>query len=148
MVREAVYDGVFDTPKTEAGVRQIQLSEPALALIDARWQHVGTVEPTRLVFCTRSGEPISPNNIARHWLYPACDKIGIRRSLFLTFRRTYCSWAHEKGVPAKVVAQLVGHAKVDTTLNIYTQVLDGAARSAASTTRYRLQPAARNRKRR
>ncbi len=24
-----------------------------------------------------------------------------------------------------------GHAKVDTTMNVYTQVLDGAARSAA-----------------
>jgi hypothetical protein len=34
-------------------------------------------------------------------------------------------------VPAKVVAAILGHAKVDTTLNVYTQVLDGAAREAA-----------------
>jgi hypothetical protein len=33
-------------------------------------------------------------------------------------------------VPGKVVAQLMGHANVDTTLNIYTQVLDGALRTA------------------
>ena len=49
----------------------------------------------------------------------------------LTFRRTYSSWAHDKGVPAKVVAQIMGHTKVDTTMNVYTQVLDGAARLAA-----------------
>ena len=30
----------------------------------------------------------------------------------------------------KVVAQLMGHAHVDTTLNVYTQVLDGAVRDA------------------
>jgi hypothetical protein len=30
-----------------------------------------------------------------------------------------------------VVAAIMGHAKVDTTLNVYTQVLDGAAREAA-----------------
>ena len=36
------------------------------------------------------------------------------------------SWAHEKGVPGKVIAQLMGHAKVDTTLNVYTQVIDGS----------------------
>jgi hypothetical protein len=36
-----------------------------------------------------------------------------------------------KGVPAKVVAQIMGHTKVDTTMNVYTQVLDGAARVAA-----------------
>ena len=29
-----------------------------------------------------------------------------------------------------VVAQLPGHAHVDTTLNVYTQVLDGALRTA------------------
>jgi hypothetical protein len=34
-------------------------------------------------------------------------------------------------VPGKVVAELMGHAKVDTTLNVYTQVIDGAKRSAA-----------------
>jgi len=33
-------------------------------------------------------------------------------------------------VPGKVVAQLMGHANVDTTLNVYTQVLDGALRTA------------------
>jgi hypothetical protein len=29
-----------------------------------------------------------------------------------------------------VVAQLMGHANVDTTLNVYTQVLEGSLRSA------------------
>jgi hypothetical protein len=32
---------------------------------------------------------------------------------------------------SKVVAQLMGHAKVDTTLNVYTQVLDDSVRTAA-----------------
>jgi integrase len=35
-----------------------------------------------------------------------------------TFRRTYSSWSHDKGVPGKVIAQLLGHASVDTTLNV------------------------------
>ena len=29
-----------------------------------------------------------------------------------------------------MVAQLMGHANVDTTLNVYTQVLDGSVREA------------------
>ena len=48
----------------------------------------------------------------------------------MTFRRTYSSWSHDRGVPGKVVAQLMGHANVDTTLNVYTQVLDGSLREA------------------
>jgi hypothetical protein len=57
--------------------------------------------------------------------------LGLKRATWLTFRRTYSSWAHDKGVPGKVIAQIMGHAKVDTTLNIYTQVLDGSLRTAA-----------------
>jgi hypothetical protein len=41
-----------------------------------------------------------------------CDALGLRRVTWLTLRRTYSSWAHEKGVPGKVVAQLLGHTKV------------------------------------
>ena len=51
----------------------------------------------------------------------------------MTFRRTYSWWSHDRGVPGKVVAQLMGHANVDTTLNVYTQVLDGSLRNAVET---------------
>lgn len=33
-------------------------------------------------------------------------------------------------MPGKVVARLMRHANVDTTLNVYTQVLDGSMRDA------------------
>jgi integrase len=56
--------------------------------------------------------------------------LGLRQVSWLTLRWTYSSWAHEKGVPGKVIAQLMGHAKVETTLNVYTQVVDGSLRRA------------------
>ena len=129
-VRQAVYEGRFDTPKTAAGVRQIPLSDGALKLI-AEWKgRAKPADPAALVFSTWSGKPISPNNVLRRQIFPACDTLGLKRATWLTFRRTYSSWAHEKGVPGKVVAQLMGHAKVDTTLNVYTQVVDGSLRAA------------------
>jgi integrase len=129
-VREAVYEGRFDTPKTQASVRQIPLSDAALQLV-AEWRVRSKAEPDALVFSTWSGKPISPNNVLRQQVFPACEALGLKRVTWLTLRRTYSSWAHEKGVPGKVVAQLMGHVKVDTTLNIYTQVVDGALRAAA-----------------
>ena len=129
-VREAVYDGVFSTPKTEAGARQIPLSESALTLI-AEWKaHVEDVKPDALMFSTSAGTPILPNNVVRRFIFPACKRLGLPLSTWLTFRRTYSSWSHDRGVPGKVVAQLMGHANVDTTLNVYTQVLDGSLREA------------------
>jgi integrase len=53
-----------------------------------------------------------------------------KQPTWLTFRRTYASWAHDKGVPGKVVAQLMGHTNANVTLNVYTQVLDAPLRTA------------------
>jgi integrase len=129
-VREAVYDGTFGTPKTEAGSRQIPLSDTTLQLV-AEWKtRVRNAEPNALLFSTRSGKPISPNNVLRRSIFPVCEQLGVPHATWLTFRRTYSSWSHDKGVPGKVVAQLMGHANVDTTLNVYTQVLDGSMRDA------------------
>jgi integrase len=133
IVREAVYDGMFSTPKTAAGVRQIPLSEAAVKLTVDWRARVKHTEPESLMFATWSGKPISPNNVVRRWIVPACKTLGLQRVTWLTLRRTYSSWAHEKGVPGKVIAQLMGHAKVDTTLNVYTQVIDGSLRRAADT---------------
>jgi integrase len=129
-VREAVYDGQFGTPKTEAGIRQIPLSMAAFKLV-SEWK--GTAKRTdadALVFATRTGGPIAPNNVLRRAIFPACDRLGQPRATWLTFRRTYSSWSHQQGVPGKVTAQLMGHANVDTTINVYTQVLDGSVRDA------------------
>src|SRR5439155_25729824 len=93
-------------------------------------RRVDAVDPDALVFSTWSGKPISPNNVLKH-IVAAAKVLGLPKISWLTFRRTYSSWAHEKGVPGKVVATLMGHAKVDTTLNVYTQVLDHSLREAA-----------------
>jgi integrase len=132
-VREAVYDGTFDTPKTEAGRRQLPLSAAALRLIAAWQPQAASCERDAPVFATRAGKPLSPNNVLRRSVFPAGDALGFPRATWLTFRRTYSSWSHDKGVPGKVVAQLMGHANVDTTLNVYTQVVDGALRAAVDT---------------
>lgn len=83
-------------------------------------------------------KPISPNNVLRRSIFPACEALELPHATWLTFRRTYSSWSHDKGVPGKVVAQLMGHANVDTTLNVYMQVLDGAMRTAVDRIRRRI----------
>jgi hypothetical protein len=93
-----------------------------------------------LVLATVSGDPIAPNNVLRWWVLPACEPLHVPR-FTCTCRRPYSSWAADKGVPGKVLAQLVGDANVDAAKRVhasprgrsYTQVLEGAAREAAAT---------------
>lgn len=132
-IDQAVYEGAFGTPKTEAGRRPIPLTEASLHVIAAWKPYARSMDPERLVFATRSGKPIEPNNVLRRWVYPACAALGLPNASWLTFRRTFSTWAHERGIPAKVAAQVLGHANVDVTLNVYTQVTDGATRTAVET---------------
>src|SRR5204862_218562 len=82
----------------------------AMQFIEA-WQRRGTqVEPEALVFATWSGRPISPNNVLKH-IVAAAKALGLPKISWLTFRRTYSSWAHEEGVPGKVADTLMRRAE-------------------------------------
>lgn len=129
-VQEAVYEGAFGTPKTDAGIRRVPLSEMTLTLLGEWHRLAKRTEPDALVFSTWSGKPISPNNVLRRWMFPACARLGLPNATWLTFRRTYASWSHDKGVPGKVVAKLMGHTNADVTLNVYTQAMDDSLRTA------------------
>ena len=78
-VREAVYEGTFSTPKTAAGVTTESLvrgrSEADCGLASVA---SNAASPNALMFSTWSGKPISPNNVVRRWIVPACDDVGTR----------------------------------------------------------------------
>jgi integrase len=129
-VDEAVYEGAFGTPKTSAGLRRVPLSGATVRLLAEGQERPKNTRPDALVFATWSGKPTSPNNVLRRWVFPACAALNLPNATWLTFRRTYASWTHDKGVPGKVVATLMGHTNADVTINIYTQVLDASVRTA------------------
>ena len=129
-IEEACYLGHFDTPKTNAGVRTLPLAVPVLRIIQDWKRRAKKTQPEELVFGTRNGQPENPNNILRRHVYPACDDLKIARVTWLTLRRTFSSWCHASSVPDKVTAEMMGHANVSTTLNVYMQVVGESKRLA------------------
>jgi integrase len=49
-----------------------------------------------------------------------------------TFRHTYRSWLDETGVPMKVQQELMRHASIQTTMNVYGQAMSSSKREANS----------------
>ena len=72
------------------------LFDGALELIRQWDAVVKPTDPNGLVFATRSGKPISPNNVPRRWVYAACLALGIPKASWNAFRRSYLTWAHEE----------------------------------------------------
>lgn len=49
-----------------------------------------------------------------------------------TFRHTYRSWRDETGAPMKVQQELMRHASIQTTMNVYGQAMSSSKREANS----------------
>jgi len=130
---ESIYQGHFDTPKTAADFRCLPIAVPVLTLIQDWKRRSRRTEPADLVFGTRFGKRENPNNILRRHIYPDCDELKLSRATWLPLRRTFSSWCHARSVPGKVTAELMGHPNVNTTLNVYTQVVGDSKREAIET---------------
>ena len=111
-------------------MRGIPLDDPAVKLLCDWKLQARNTEPESLIFATRSGKPISPGNVLRRWVFPACKELRLPPLTWLAFRRTFASWTYDRGVPAKVIAKLMGHEKVDMSMNVYAQAMEQTVRSA------------------
>ena len=83
------------------------------------------------VFTTPQGGPIWPQNvtdrmvrITKELAHPPIGVHGLRHSA--------ATWLIGAGVSPKVVAQRLGHANVSVTLGVYSHVMPGQEKAAAS----------------
>ncbi|MDP9338524.1 MAG: tyrosine-type recombinase/integrase, partial [Acidobacteriota bacterium] len=79
-----------------------------------------------------TGRPYWPGRIQENWLVPAGQKAGLGRIGWHTFRHSHSTLLHALGVDLKVQQELLRHADIRTTMNIYTQAVPTALREANS----------------
>jgi integrase len=84
------------------------------------------------VFAGESGKPRWPETMLADYLKPAAVRAGIGRIGWHTFRHTYSTLLHSLGTTPAVQKELLRHANVQTTLNVYTQAVSAEKREAAS----------------
>jgi integrase len=98
-----------------------QLEEQLLA--GKRWQEHD------LVFASSVGTPIQPRNLLRAF-HQLLAHAGLPRMRFHDLRHSCATLLAAQGVPPRVAMEILGHANISTTMNIYTQVLDDSTRQA------------------
>ena len=121
-------DGLtFAEPKTRASRRAVPLGGSAVEAL--RCHHVAqATERMRrgalwqdhdLVFPSAMGTPLDGGNFLRNTHYPLLARAGVPRVRFHDLRHTAATLMLEQGTHPKVVAERLGHATVNVTLNVY-----------------------------
>jgi integrase len=121
-VRQRVYRGHIDTPKTRRSIRDAALPCGVLADIE-HWRAASRMTgPDHWVFPSRTGKtPLSRDNISRRHIGPPLKAAGLGWVDFHVMRRTHATLMNELHDNPKLVADQLGHT-LDVNQNVYTRV--------------------------
>jgi len=132
------------TPKTSAGIRIIPMLSKVKEALQTEWERqsiLGFNESivdgyTGFIFQNRYGDPLSAHNVNRaiERIYRdynedetvLADKEGrepllIRHFSVHNLRHTFCTRFCENESNIKVIQEIMGHADIETTMNIYAE---------------------------
>ena len=120
--------GLVEMPtKTDTSDRRIPLSPPCIKVLKDH-MHYQQAERDRAgdrwkdsgyVFTTSLGTPLDPQHVTQN-IKTLCDRASVRPIRFHDLRHTCATLLIETGVPLITVKELLGHANIAITANIYT----------------------------
>ena len=129
-VRESVYEGKFQSPKTRKSRRTIPLGPQSILWLREHCLRATRTAADDLLFGNRSGKPLRESKLLRNVLQPAAERAGLGRVTWHQFRHIHSSLLNDLRVPVKIAQEQLGHSSISTTLNIYTHVVDASHRKA------------------
>ncbi len=91
-VRESVYDGQFNAPKTRSSVRTIPIGEALKGILfRLRPENAATSD---LVFTSQSGKALRPENVLKRDVHPASERTGLPKVGWHDLRHTSATLLH------------------------------------------------------
>ena len=91
-----------------------------------RWEETWREDPKArdLVFPSRTGGPMNRDNLRKRYFKPLARAAGLPEEANLyTLRHTFATLWLESGENPKVLQEILGHSRIDVTLNVYSHVL-------------------------
>lgn len=120
-IRQRVYRGEIDSPKTSKSIRKAALSAGLLDDIEL-WREVSLdPSPDAWVFPSENGKtPLGRDNVWRRRIGPKLKAAGLGWVDFHVMRRTHSTLMNEIHDDPKLVADQLGHT-LDVNQNVYTR---------------------------
>ena len=131
----------FNPPKTARSRRSIRIPELALSSLkrhrksqlEERMKLAGLWKDHDLVFTTGIGTPMSRADLITRSFKPLLRRADLPDIRFHDLRHTCATLLLSRGVHAKLVQELLGHATIAVTLDTYSHVLPGMGDGLADT---------------
>jgi integrase len=135
-VRRSVVAMVEGAPKTEASQKDVPLDTQLAESLQA-WKQVSVhTESDNWVFASphvMGRQPYWPGTLWRYHGKPALKRAGITKQVsYHTFRHTFGTLLNANGENAKVVQELLRHASLKVTTDVYMQAVGPQKREAQS----------------
>jgi integrase len=121
------YEPVVAEPKTARSRRQVQLGS---ATVEALRRHRQAQPGIGFVFTRSDGRPLSSSMVDKAWR-GLNDRAGVPAVRFHDLRHTAATLLLGRGVHPKIVSEMLGHATVAITLDLYSHVTPTMQREAA-----------------
>jgi len=119
-IRQRVYRGILDTPKTTQSERKAALSAGLLLDLEEWRKHAVDTSAAAWVFPSENMTPLAKENVWRRSIAPKLEKADLGWANFQVMRRTHSTLMNAMGVEGKLVADQMGHT-LDVNQNVYTQ---------------------------
>lgn len=133
LVQRSMVHGRVAEVKTEYSKERVPL-DPALVEILRRHQRRDGYSPDDWVFPNPvTGRPYHQDSIQQHHIRRAGRMAGLGDGIgWHTFRHSYRSWLDDTGAPLSVQKELMRHASIQTTMNVYGKAMTDTKRQAHS----------------
>jgi integrase len=129
--RVFTHGNLQETPKTVARESTLPLYD-SLASRLAEWAPHRDPDSEFVFASPKTGRPYSASTILTRYLKPAAAKAGVQGFGWHSLRHSYKSWMNEEKVPVGTMKDLMRHADVSTTMDVYGRTLSPELRSANS----------------
>ncbi|WP_097462103.1 Arm DNA-binding domain-containing protein [Mangrovitalea sediminis] len=129
LVRQALVNGELNYTKNDGSFRAIEMSQ---LVVDALKDQQKATGKESFVFCTRSGTPLSHNNVTKRVWYPLLRYLGLRQRRPYQTRHTAATLWLAAGESPEWIARQMGHTTTEMLFRVYSRYVPNLTRRDGS----------------
>lgn len=119
---------VIGEPKTKSGHREIPLTKEAVNILYSQKEKnsqnkIIPIQYADYIFLNKNGNLIQ-KSAYNQGIYAICNRLGMRKFSIHLLRHTFATRCIESGMRPKTLQAILGHSKIEMTMNLYVHVTD------------------------